>query len=194
MGYSQGALNGASLRLNSGQTVTKVSTDLSATDTSSHSNLPSGKAVNDRIRSIANTLATLSQLNSFIATVDTSGTRRDFQTTSSTTINADTLYFTGGGINEQLTITAEVLAHKTSGGGAYHAKKHVTFTLVGSTFYPSVPTIISDQPDEYIPESSTLSTYTFTIIRSGSLIIVQVTSETGTINGSLYLETKRLKL
>lgn len=129
--------------------------------------------------------------------LDTTYHLRTLNSTTATTINWDTVYYTGG-INEALYISAEVIAHAVSGGGSYHAVKHTNVTLSSGTQYPTTgsggPITISDQPDEYTDETASLSGYTFSYVYVGTRIVFQVTTTSATTNASILYHVTRIKL
>lgn len=129
-----------------------------------------------------------SQLDSAFNTLDTTFHRRIFQTTTAITTPIDTVNVTNFSADETIMIEAFVQARKTT-GGSYRAKKSIQYQFVSSAM-DAGDGIVAYPSDTY---STGLSTYTFTITKNVNRLIIQVTSETGIINGILEYSVKRLK-
>lgn len=118
--------------------------------------------------------------------LDTTWHSRSFQSTTATTFNVDTIYFTGA-INETLRITCEMMSTK-SDGSSYQATRSMSYTITsaGSITDGSPQT---DRPKQLVG----LSTYDFTLTRTGGRMFIQCTSEAGTINGTIWYQVQRQK-
>ncbi len=105
--------------------------------------------------------------------------QKDFTTTNATTQNVDTI-FTTSGAYQTITIDVTCNAKYAAGAGAYAARKTNDYELHAGTLYSfgSPIDIIADR------RTTGLTTANFTIITSGTFIIIQFTGETSkTING-----------
>lgn len=134
-------------------------------------------------------------LNNRFNTLDTTWHSRTFTSTTATTFNADTIRFTAITGNELIEITAKVKASKST-GESYNATKTMFFNCVSGIVTDGTGS--DGQSDQFIP-SGGLTGYTFSIVKTnssvsaGGIIVIQVTSIAGTINGKVTYDVDRFK-
>lgn len=123
-----------------------------------------------RMRQIAN-----DSLNSLRGTLESSIVK-EITTTNATPVNVDTIVIAPG---EMVTVEVQLNGVKDNGHAAVVAKKKRSFLLDDASTLRN-GTLISSEPETYIPSAAGLSTASFSITNTGDLAIIQFTGEAST--------------